>query len=329
MKRSRAPNFTASEVTHLMSLIEKYPIIESKKIDGATVKEKHEAWQKLTVEYNSQTNYLARTPENLLACYKNQKIKLKKAHSSDKMTIRVEDHGLDGRHVPEAINQNIPDQLGFNQLDKEVKKEVDSTEGSPPASPSYSDSVLERDKTLTGPSSEEDGEFKDQQHMHILPIEFPWKLELLLRGYTHPHVLLRRAGLVVVRDVYRVAAHLSGAGRAAWLVAAYLAGRIAGQDAGHAAGRTAGHAAGRTTGHVAGRVAGHAAGRAAGHAAGRAAGLAVGQGVGRAAGHAAERAADHAATRAAGRAAGRVAGRAADCLAKRVVSRAAAWHRRL
>ncbi|XP_073958967.1 uncharacterized protein [Choristoneura fumiferana] len=173
MKRSRAPNFTASEVTHLMSLIEKYPIIESKKIDGATVKEKHEAWQKLTVEYNSQTNYLARTPENLLACYKNQKIKLKKAHSSDKMTIRVEDHGLDGRHVPEAINQNIPDQLGFNQLDKEVKKEVDSTEGSPPASPSYSDSVLERDKTLTGPSSEEDGEFKDQQHMHILPIEFP------------------------------------------------------------------------------------------------------------------------------------------------------------
>lgn len=88
MKRSRAPNFTTAEVMHLLKLVEKYPVIENKRTDGATTKDKQMAWQSLAEEYNSQTNFSPRTADNLLACYKNQKIKVKKMHSNEKMAIR-------------------------------------------------------------------------------------------------------------------------------------------------------------------------------------------------------------------------------------------------
>lgn len=88
MKRSRAPNFTTAEIMDLLKLIEKYPVIENKRTDGATAKEKQLAWQNLAVEYNSQTNFAPRTPENLLSCYKNQKIKVKKIYSTEKMAIK-------------------------------------------------------------------------------------------------------------------------------------------------------------------------------------------------------------------------------------------------
>lgn len=90
MKKSRAPNFTTAEIMHLLRLVEKYPMIENKKTDGATIREKQVAWQNLAVEYNSQTSFCPRTADNLISCYKNQKVKAKKQHSNQKMTIKGE-----------------------------------------------------------------------------------------------------------------------------------------------------------------------------------------------------------------------------------------------
>jgi hypothetical protein len=88
MKKSRGPNFTTTEIFHLLTLVEQYPIIENKKTDGATSKEKENAWQKITAEYNSQTSFAPRATEKLVSCYKNQKSKVKKIHSNDKMAIK-------------------------------------------------------------------------------------------------------------------------------------------------------------------------------------------------------------------------------------------------
>lgn len=88
MKKFRGPNFSTAEIMHLLKLVEKYPIIENKRTDGATAKDKQMAWQSLTAEYNSQTNFSPRTADKLLSCYKNQKVKVKKMHSSEKMAIR-------------------------------------------------------------------------------------------------------------------------------------------------------------------------------------------------------------------------------------------------
>ncbi|KAJ8705070.1 hypothetical protein PYW08_012390 [Mythimna loreyi] len=188
MKRSRAPNFSNREIMHLLLLVKKYPIIANKKTDGASVKEKAEAWKNLAVEYNSSASDVFRTAENLMACYKNQKIKVKKQHSNHKMLIKaphiVNQHRsfqqnedvheliLDAVQINlnwDLVSQstNIPShecKIIFNNLAKNAKKEemnyqkeVNRTEcstggGPPPQSPN--DAVHEKVKTLIGPSLE-------------------------------------------------------------------------------------------------------------------------------------------------------------------------------
>lgn len=88
MKRSRASNFTNGEIMRLLLLVETYSIIENKKTDGATARQKQDAWKKLADEFNSTTTGPARSSENLQACYKNQKVKVKKQNSYEKMTIK-------------------------------------------------------------------------------------------------------------------------------------------------------------------------------------------------------------------------------------------------
>lgn len=87
MKKSRAPNFTNDEIMRLL-ILEKYPVIENKRTDGATTKYKQLAWHNLAIEYNPQTKFAPRTAENLQSCYKNQKVKVKKMHSNEKIAIK-------------------------------------------------------------------------------------------------------------------------------------------------------------------------------------------------------------------------------------------------
>ncbi|XP_045496400.1 myb/SANT-like DNA-binding domain-containing protein 3 [Colias croceus] len=170
MKKSRGPNFSTAEIMHLLKLVEKYPIIENKRTDGATAKDKQMAWQRLTAEYNSQTNFSPRTADKLLSCYKNQKVKVKKMHSNEKMAIRaplllnaVEEYGQDWNQVAQATEASSLDcKNTFEELVKDAKreealhkKEINRTGGGPPPESSGSrDPVIEKVKTIIGPSLE-------------------------------------------------------------------------------------------------------------------------------------------------------------------------------
>ncbi|KAG7308841.1 hypothetical protein JYU34_006095 [Plutella xylostella] len=53
-KRERSANFNNAEVTVLVSLVDKFKhIIENKKTDAATNKEKETAWKKIELSFNS------------------------------------------------------------------------------------------------------------------------------------------------------------------------------------------------------------------------------------------------------------------------------------
>ncbi|XP_053957868.1 uncharacterized protein LOC128863012 isoform X2 [Anastrepha ludens] len=97
--RSRAPNFSNTENLILYDCINKYKhIIENKKIDRASLAQKHTAWREVAKEFNSITAGYNRTAESLQQNYKNMKKKTKKwsnisrMHLPDK-TEEVEDCG--------------------------------------------------------------------------------------------------------------------------------------------------------------------------------------------------------------------------------------------
>ena len=53
-KRKRSPNFSQFETDVLIDIITKYKeIIENKKTDGTTIKEKDGAWKKIEADFNS------------------------------------------------------------------------------------------------------------------------------------------------------------------------------------------------------------------------------------------------------------------------------------
>lgn len=80
-KKKRAPNFSPTEKCLLLSIILEFKhIIENKKTDSCTWKEKDEAWQKITEVFNSRT---------LDNCHRN-KDALRKYYDNIKKTIRKE-----------------------------------------------------------------------------------------------------------------------------------------------------------------------------------------------------------------------------------------------
>ncbi|XP_064463408.1 myb/SANT-like DNA-binding domain-containing protein 3 [Ornithodoros turicata] len=75
----RAPNFTASELSLLLDLVDKYKsVIENKKTDGKTVQQKSVAWVKLATEFNAQSAVHTRDADQLRRCFENQKKKSRK-----------------------------------------------------------------------------------------------------------------------------------------------------------------------------------------------------------------------------------------------------------
>ena len=65
VKRKRSGNFSAKERGLLVELVGKYAgVIECKKTDGTTMKEKEKAWQQVAEEYNGQVE-MAKEWKNL------------------------------------------------------------------------------------------------------------------------------------------------------------------------------------------------------------------------------------------------------------------------
>ncbi|PSN41060.1 hypothetical protein C0J52_18314 [Blattella germanica] len=75
----RCPNFINKEVELLVNLVQKYSyIIECKNTDSTTWKEKEEAWEKLSLEFNSCSGGGFRSAKNLNVKYNNIKKSSKK-----------------------------------------------------------------------------------------------------------------------------------------------------------------------------------------------------------------------------------------------------------
>ncbi|KAK5644375.1 hypothetical protein RI129_005675 [Pyrocoelia pectoralis] len=88
-KRKRAPNFTPDEQLLCLNIIKKYKsIIENKKTNSVTLKEKEETWNKISTEYNSCSPVgLLRTADNLKKLYENKKKETRKYAANEKREI--------------------------------------------------------------------------------------------------------------------------------------------------------------------------------------------------------------------------------------------------
>lgn len=85
-KRKRSPNWLASEKHLLLDIVEKhFSVIENKKTDAVTMKQKTTEWVTMSHEYNSQTIQCSRTAENLKAQWESMKKAVKKETSNIRM----------------------------------------------------------------------------------------------------------------------------------------------------------------------------------------------------------------------------------------------------
>lgn len=87
-KKNRGCNFTSEEKCILVNLIIKYKdIIENKKTDSATVREKDFAWNQVLNEFNGSVVVNKRTLKQLKSFYDNYKRKAKKKNTEDKLNF--------------------------------------------------------------------------------------------------------------------------------------------------------------------------------------------------------------------------------------------------
>ncbi|KAJ8671190.1 hypothetical protein QAD02_002449 [Eretmocerus hayati] len=87
--KPRAPAFTDGEIAILLTCLDQYKgIIESTVTDSYSLREKKDAWQNVTAEYEDicleHDIYTTRSTEHLKACWKNVKAKVRKIDSGTK-----------------------------------------------------------------------------------------------------------------------------------------------------------------------------------------------------------------------------------------------------
>jgi len=70
----RSHNYTASEKELLLTIFEKFKsVIECKKTDTQSVRDKQTAWKDLTAVFNSQSTHVPRSDDQLKSVWKNIK----------------------------------------------------------------------------------------------------------------------------------------------------------------------------------------------------------------------------------------------------------------
>lgn len=85
-KRQRGSNFAATEKSIFIEILQKYVcIIENKKTDGTTLRQKEATWEKLCSDFNSYPNVAKRNVKQLKSFYDNFKRKCKKSLADEKV----------------------------------------------------------------------------------------------------------------------------------------------------------------------------------------------------------------------------------------------------
>lgn len=86
-KRKRSVNFSSSDKDLLFSIVFDYKnIVECKKTDGMTWREKEAAWEQITAKYNSQST-TPRTLDALRKCFLNKKKEVRQAVAKERMEV--------------------------------------------------------------------------------------------------------------------------------------------------------------------------------------------------------------------------------------------------
>lgn len=94
-KRKRSSNFTSNDKCILINIVAKYKhVIENKKTDSVTAKEKCDYWEKISVEFNSSGPSCPRDTECLKRCYENRKKLLRKLVASQRRELYKTGGGL-------------------------------------------------------------------------------------------------------------------------------------------------------------------------------------------------------------------------------------------
>ncbi|KAE8739091.1 hypothetical protein FOCC_FOCC015414 [Frankliniella occidentalis] len=84
-KRERTPNFTESEKDLLVAIVYEFRVVlESKKTDALTTKEKNETWELAAQAFNSRSGFVTRSAKNLKNLWGNLKGLAKAAASQQK-----------------------------------------------------------------------------------------------------------------------------------------------------------------------------------------------------------------------------------------------------
>lgn len=87
-KRERAVNFTELEVRFLVDIALKFSvIIENKKTDAVTSKEKNKAWDDIATKFNAVTGCVNRSAKVLRLKYDSIKRNIKQKNSKNKLEI--------------------------------------------------------------------------------------------------------------------------------------------------------------------------------------------------------------------------------------------------
>ncbi len=87
-RRKRAPNFSAQEKEILVELVGKYfHVIENTETNGATQRQKGDAWCCVGEEFNSSSTTCYRDPETLRGAWENLKKGTKKISAAEKRQI--------------------------------------------------------------------------------------------------------------------------------------------------------------------------------------------------------------------------------------------------
>lgn len=110
----RAANFSTYEEQLLISLVEKYKnIIESKRSNVVTWKNKKKAWLKIECEFNSRNNdNTFRSAKHLKEKYNNLKKSTKKKFATEKMNISKTGGGSYTPTLVTDIDLTIKEMLG-------------------------------------------------------------------------------------------------------------------------------------------------------------------------------------------------------------------------
>ncbi|XP_018577299.1 myb/SANT-like DNA-binding domain-containing protein 3 [Anoplophora glabripennis] len=94
-KKKRSANFTNNDKALLINIVSKFKhIVENKKTDAVTSREKTEAWKNITQQYNSSGPSCPRDVECLKRCYDNRKKLLRKSVAFERRELYKTGGGL-------------------------------------------------------------------------------------------------------------------------------------------------------------------------------------------------------------------------------------------